>query len=60
MIVLEKDMSMKFSASSKRFCFSSFPLYFGMLVFGLSFLSLSLPVRADSNLPLGMREIQSD
>lgn len=33
MIVLEKDMSMKFSASSKRFCFSSFPLYFGMLVF---------------------------
>lgn len=33
MIVLEKDMSMKFSASSKHFCFSSFPLYFGMLVF---------------------------
>lgn len=33
MIVLEKDMGMKFSASSKRFCFSSFPLYFGMLVF---------------------------
>ena len=33
MIALEKDMSMKFSASSKRFCFSSFPLYFGMLVF---------------------------
>ena len=33
MIVLEKDMSMKFSASSKRFCFSIFPLYFGMLVF---------------------------
>lgn len=33
MIVLEKDMSMKFSPSSKRFCFSSFPFYFGMLVF---------------------------
>lgn len=33
MIVLEKDMSMKFFASSKHFCFSSFPLYFGMLVF---------------------------
>lgn len=33
MIVLEKDMSMKFSPSSKRFCFYSFPFYFGMLVF---------------------------
>ena len=35
MIVLEKDMSMKFSTSSKRFCFSSFPFYFGMLVLWL-------------------------
>lgn len=33
MIVLEKDMSMKFSTSSKRFCFSCFPFYLGMLVF---------------------------
>lgn len=33
MIVLEKDMSMKFSPSSKRFCFSCFPFYLGMLVF---------------------------
>lgn len=41
MIVLEKDMSMKFSPSSKRFCFSSFPLYFGMLVLWLV-LSFSL------------------
>lgn len=41
MIVLEKDMSMKFSPSSKRFCFSCFPFYLGMLVFWLV-LSFSL------------------